>query len=95
MSRMRSRNIAAVILAGGIGKRVGKLKQFLPINGRPLMFYSIKAFIETPFIKKVIVVVPPSRKLYAQRLVGKYIQVIVDETKSRPTYIVEDTVNEK
>jgi len=74
MSRMRSRNIAAVILAGGIGKRVGKLKQFLPINGRPLMFYSIKAFIETPFIKKVIVVVPPSRKLYAQRLVGKYIQ---------------------
>ena len=34
-------------------------------------------------------------QLLAISILGKYIQVIVDETKSRPAYIVEETVNEK
>jgi len=32
-------------------------------------------------------------QLFAISIIGKYIQVIVEETKNRPIYIVEDTVN--
>jgi len=33
--------------------------------------------------------------LFAISIIGKYIQVIVEETKNRPVYIVEETVNVK
>ena len=32
-------------------------------------------------------------QLLAISIIGKYIQVIVEETKNRPIYIVEDTIN--
>lgn len=34
-------------------------------------------------------------QLLAISIIGKYIQVIVEETKSRPAYIVEETINNK
>ncbi len=34
-------------------------------------------------------------QLLAISIIGKYIQVIVEETKARPTYIVKDTINIK
>ncbi|MCL4418389.1 MAG: hypothetical protein M1365_17175 [Actinobacteria bacterium] len=33
-------------------------------------------------------------QLMAVSVIGKYIQVIVEETKSRPFYIVDETINE-
>ena len=32
-------------------------------------------------------------QLLAISIIGKYIQVIVEETKNRPMYIVEETLN--
>jgi len=34
-------------------------------------------------------------QLFAISIIGKYIQVIVEETKNRPVYIVDETVNAK
>lgn len=36
-----------------------------------------------------------SVQILAVSIIGKYIQVVVEETKNRPTYIVEEIINEK
>ncbi len=53
-------NKAAVIVAGGVGARMGSAipKQFLEIQGRPLIAYTIDAFYEAFPEIQVIVVLP-------------------------------------
>lgn len=53
-------NKYAVIVAGGTGTRMGSAipKQFLEVNGKPILYYSIKAFLETFEDLKVILVLP-------------------------------------
>lgn len=53
-------NRFAVIVAGGTGQRFGSTtpKQFLLLNGKPLLMHSIEKF--SAFCKKVIVVLPQS-----------------------------------
>ncbi len=51
----------AIIVAGGVGSRMQNAlpKQFLPINGKPLLYYCIAAFVDTfPEIELVVVVHP-------------------------------------
>ncbi|QSZ28440.1 2-C-methyl-D-erythritol 4-phosphate cytidylyltransferase [Aceticella autotrophica] len=50
--------ISAVIVAGGKGRRMGSSinKIFLDLNGKPLLYYSIKAFEGIPEIDEIIVV---------------------------------------
>jgi len=52
----------ALIVAGGSGKRMGSAtpKQFMDINGKPVIFYSIKAFYDQDPDTRVIVVLPPT-----------------------------------
>ncbi|MBI4050962.1 MAG: 2-C-methyl-D-erythritol 4-phosphate cytidylyltransferase [Elusimicrobia bacterium] len=50
---------AAVIVAAGQGKRMGKPKQFLPIAGRPMVHWSVEAFLKLPQIQEVVVVLSP------------------------------------
>lgn len=50
--------VAAVILAAGKSKRTGFIKQFIKINKKPLFFYSLKKFIESPLIDSIVVVLP-------------------------------------
>ena len=40
--------VVSVILAGGKGKRMGAevSKQFIEINGKPIIYYTLKAFEE-------------------------------------------------
>ena len=51
------RKTAAVILAGGSGARMGSTtpKQFMPIAGKPLIWYAINAFSES-FVDRIVVV---------------------------------------
>lgn len=53
-------NKFAVIVAGGSGVRMGTAipKQFLLINNKPLIYYSIKAFIDAFDDVEIIVVLP-------------------------------------
>ena len=48
----------AIILAGGIGKRMGSSvpKQFIEVNGKPIIAYSIENFQRNPRIDKIVVV---------------------------------------
>jgi len=52
--------VAAVIVAGGIGKRMSipLPKQFLEIKGKPLIFYTIRAFQVSEVIQEICLVVP-------------------------------------
>ncbi|WP_298035184.1 2-C-methyl-D-erythritol 4-phosphate cytidylyltransferase [uncultured Dysosmobacter sp.] len=47
-----------IILAGGIGKRMGSEipKQFIEIKGKPIIAYSIENFQRNPQIEKIVVV---------------------------------------
>ena len=47
-----------ILLAGGIGKRMGTdiPKQFLEVDGKPIIVYSIENFQKNPQIEKIVVV---------------------------------------
>ncbi len=50
----------AVIVAGGTGQRMGASipKQFLLLNGKPLLYYTIQCFLETWADLEIILVLP-------------------------------------
>jgi 2-C-methyl-D-erythritol 4-phosphate cytidylyltransferase len=64
--------IAAIILAGGSGERMGgSYKQFTRINGKPIIFYSIEVFLKCPFVNEIIVAVPKGKVMFAENLIYK------------------------
>lgn len=58
---------AAVVLAAGQGKRMhaAVAKQFLLLNGKPLLYYALKAFEESP-VEAVILVTGEGETAYCQ-----------------------------
>ncbi|HZI01457.1 MAG TPA: 2-C-methyl-D-erythritol 4-phosphate cytidylyltransferase, partial [Flavisolibacter sp.] len=50
----------AVIVAGGIGKRMGHStpKQFLLLQDKPLLYYTLKVFLEAYDDVQIILVLP-------------------------------------
>lgn len=50
--------VCAVLPAAGVGERMGldTPKQYIPIHGKPIICYTVEAFLRMPFIKKVVVV---------------------------------------
>lgn len=67
---------AAIITAAGSGKRFGgggTLKQFAPLNGEPLLAYSIRSFSGCGSITEIVVVVPHDQLEYTHsEIVEKY-----------------------
>ena len=64
----------AVILAGGVGNRVGagKPKQFIDILGKPVLVYTIEEFQKHPEIDAIEVVCIKSHIDYLKELVARY-----------------------
>lgn len=64
-----TRDAAAVIVAGGQGKRFGgKIrKQYLQLSGRPVLWWSLHAFDQSPSIGLMMVVVPEADLLRVRR----------------------------
>lgn len=65
---------AAVVLAGGSGKRIGGNvpKQYIEIDGRPLLYYCLKTFEES-FIDEIVLVVRAGDEEYVKKeIVDKY-----------------------
>ncbi len=58
----------AVLVAGGQGTRMGMAlpKQFLPLNGKPILAWSIMAFTQAFPDINIILVLPPAYYSYAQ-----------------------------
>ena len=63
-----------ILLAGGIGKRMGSTvpKQFIEVNGKPIIAYSIENFQRNPKIDKIIVVCVKDWIDKLKEIVAKY-----------------------
>lgn len=65
---------AAIVLAAGSGKRMGSStkKQYMLINDKPIIYYSLKTFQES-FVDEIILVVSPGDISYCKKeIVEKY-----------------------
>lgn len=63
-----------IILAGGIGSRmkINRPKQYILVNGRPIITYCLETFEKHKYINKIIIVVSDEWKSYVQECVTKY-----------------------
>lgn len=52
--------VYGLVLAGGVGRRMGSdvPKQYLEVNGRAIISYTVRTFLENERLEKVIVLVP-------------------------------------
>lgn len=74
MRRTRKR-CTAIVLAAGQGKRMGSKiqKQFLELRGKPILYYSLAAFQDSPLIDSMILVTGAAEIPYVQKeIVEKY-----------------------
>ncbi len=83
-----SRNVA-IVLAAGKGKRMNtdRPKQYLPLDGRPILYYSLKT-IDESFIDRIILVTAADDREYCRKeIVEKYklqkVTAIVEGGKER------------
>ncbi|WP_297636356.1 2-C-methyl-D-erythritol 4-phosphate cytidylyltransferase [uncultured Clostridium sp.] len=80
---------SAIILAGGRGKRMNSdiSKQYIEINEKPILYYTIKKFMNCKEIDEIIVVVPKDEIGYCkEKIIDKYdlkIKSIVEGGKER------------
>ena len=72
---MQKEKCTAIVLAAGQGKRMGTKvqKQYLELGGKPVLYYSLRAFEESPLIDEVILVVGDEQEAYCrEEIVEKY-----------------------
>ena len=72
---MKRKSCTAIVLAAGQGKRMGGdvHKQFLELEGHPVVYYSIRAFQESPLIDRILLVTGETEIDYVQsEIVEKY-----------------------
>lgn len=68
--------VFGVVLAGGIGVRMGnveKPKQFLELGGKPIIIHTIEKFAVHPGFDEVLVLSPRAWVTYTQDIVRKFI----------------------
>lgn len=61
--------VSAIILAGGKGKRMGSeiSKQYIEIKGKPILYYTLKKFIDCKSIDSITLVLPEDEIEYCRR----------------------------
>ena len=72
---MKKKSGTAIVLAAGQGKRMGTKvqKQFLDLGGKPVLWYALHAFENSPVIDDIILVTGADLVEYCQReIVEKY-----------------------
>lgn len=75
------RRCTAVVLAAGQGKRMGGKvqKQYLELHGKPILYYSLAAFQNSPLIDSIILVTGSEQMAWCkEELVHKYNLTKVD-----------------
>lgn len=67
--------VYGVILAGGVGSRMGgeKPKQYLTVKNKPVIVYTAEKFLACAELEKVIILCPAKWVEYTKNLVKKYI----------------------
>lgn len=74
---MEKTNIYGVILAGGIGSRMGnveKPKQFMEVGKKPIIVHTIEKFVVNPQFERIIVLSPKQWIRYTQDVIHKYVK---------------------
>ena len=63
-----------ILLAGGVGKRMGAdlPKQFMEVEGKPIIVYTLERFQANPNIEKIVVVCVKDWIDYLKELIEKY-----------------------
>lgn len=81
--------ITAIVLAGGSGKRMQSKvhKQYLTVAGKPILYYALKAFEDSP-VSEIILVTGAGEEAYCQKeIIEKYnlkkVKAIVPGGKER------------
>lgn len=74
--------VYGVILAGGIGSRMGgnKPKQYITIKNKPIIVYTVEKFFAVPDIEKIIVLCPAQWVGHTKNLIEKHIAPALDKT---------------
>lgn len=81
--------IVAIVLSGGKGKRMGTTtsKQYLLLNGKPILYYSLKAFDDSDVDEIILVVGEGDESFVEEEIVKKYsirkVKLIVKGGKER------------
>lgn len=65
-------NTSVVIVLAGNSTRFGQAKQFFPVNGKPLVSYTIKAFDSHPLVDEIILVIRQEDEQELQKLVSDF-----------------------
>lgn len=80
---------AAIVLAAGAGKRMNSSvrKQYMKLAGKPVLYYSLKAFEESPVSEIILVVGAGEIEYCRQEIIEKYsftkVKTIVEGGKER------------
>jgi len=72
---MQKPKCSAIVLAGGSGKRMGTKiqKQYLEIDGKPVLFYSLNEFQKSEIIDEIVLVVGDGQEEYCKKeIIDKY-----------------------
>jgi len=75
MDMKKKKACTAIVLAAGQGKRMGSKvqKQFLELKGKPIVYYSLAAFQNSPLIDHIILVTGAEQLTYCrEEIVEKY-----------------------
>lgn len=69
-----SDQVAAIVVAGGVGKRLKSRvrKPFIRLGSRPMLAWTLKAFEGTPQVHSIVVVTHPADITRAERLISEY-----------------------
>ena len=65
-------NTSVVIVLAGNSTRFGQAKQFFPINGKPLVSYTISAFDSHPLVDEIVLVIRKDDEQELQQIISEY-----------------------
>lgn len=65
---MNGSKCTAIVLAAGQGKRMGAnvQKQYMELKGKPVLYYSLRAFEDSPIIDEIILVTGKGQEAYCE-----------------------------
>ena len=72
---MEKKKCTAIVLAAGQGRRMGTKvrKQYVLLEGRPILYYSLHVFDLSPYIDEIVLVVGKGEEEYCRKeIVEKY-----------------------
>ncbi len=74
---MKKAYCTAVVLSAGSGRRMGTKvhKQYLLMGGKPVIYYSLRAFQESKLIDEIILVCGPGEEEYCKREIVERYQI--------------------